>query len=68
MTTLKSLLFAAILFLSSANKPDALSFGVTKNGSIKIGTYFEQKEIECLKVFCTEAIKEIMWNSGKKEE
>lgn len=53
---------------SSANKPDALSFGVTKNGSIKIGTYFEQKEIECLKVFCAEAIKEIMWNSGKKEE
>lgn len=51
----------------SMNKPDAISFGVTKNGSVKIGTYFEQKEIECLKVFCKEAIKEIMWNSGKTQ-
>lgn len=50
---------------TSMNKPDAISFGVTKNGSVKIGTYFEPKEIECLKIFCAEAIKEIMWFKNK---
>lgn len=53
---------------SSMNKPDAISFGVTKNGSLKIGTYFEQKEIEVLKVFCQEAIKEILWKNGEKKK
>lgn len=50
---------------TSMNKPNAMSFGVTKNGSIKIGTYFEPGEIECLKIFLAEAIKEIMWNKNK---
>jgi hypothetical protein len=47
----------------SMNKPNAMSFGVTKNGSVKIGTYFEPGEIECLCVFLTEAIKEIQWKN-----
>lgn len=53
---------------SAMNKPDAMSFGITKNGSIKIGSYFEQKEIEVLKVFCREAIKEILWAKSEKQE
>lgn len=52
---------------SSMSKPNAMSFGVTKNGSLKIGTYFEPGEVECLKVFLMEAIKEIMWNKNKSK-
>jgi len=53
---------------SSMNKPNAMSFSITRNGSQKFGTFFEAGEVECLKIFLTEATKEVMWNKNQKSE
>lgn len=53
---------------SSMSKPDAMGFSVVRNGAAKFSTFYEPGEIECLKVFLAEAIKEIMWNKSAKNE
>lgn len=53
---------------SSMNKPNAMGFSVVRNGAAKFSTFYEPGEIECLKIFLTEAIKEIMWNKNAKTE
>lgn len=52
---------------SSMKKPDAMGFSITRNGSANFKTFYEPGEIECLKVFLTEAIKEILWNKNAKQ-
>lgn len=53
---------------SSMNKPNAMGFSVIRNGAAKFSMSYEPGEIECLKIFLTEAIKEIMWNKNQKQE
>lgn len=64
----KTQLKFAVWDRSQLKKPNAMSFVVTKNGSLSFKTFFEPGEVEILKILFSECAKEIMWAKSAKQE